>query len=273
MIIRFAICLLIFTALTVASVSAQSKPAAKAQVMILGTYHFENPGLDYVKSELDDHLSEKRQQQILEVVELLAKFKPTKIVVEAEPAVAERLQTAYDSWLKGERTLKASEMQQIGFRLAKQFGHKKLYPADHKLDMDFNAVMATAQQTGNRQFLEFFGKVMVEVQEYQKRLATMTVREALIFQNAPKQLSYQHDIYLQLARVGADGKFTGADVLASWYQRNFRIFTNLTRVIESPEDRVLVIFGAGHAALLRELTQSSYDLQLIEPNDFLGQDH
>jgi hypothetical protein len=40
-------------------------------------------------------------------------------------------------------------------------------------------------------------------------------------------------------------------------------------VIESAEDRVLVIFGAGHSPILRELVQSNPDLQLVEPNDYL----
>src|SRR5262245_63040069 len=82
-------------AAAVTGVFAQGQ--SKAQVMILGTYHFANPGLDYVKSDLDDHLSEKRQKQIAEVVELLAKFKPTKIAIEAAPE-AKSPQTNYEAF-------------------------------------------------------------------------------------------------------------------------------------------------------------------------------
>ena len=67
--------------------------------MILGVYHFANPGLDYVKSDLDDHLSEKRQKQIAEVVELLAKFRPTKIAIEDVPE-SKATQTNYEAFLK-----------------------------------------------------------------------------------------------------------------------------------------------------------------------------
>jgi hypothetical protein len=242
----------------------------KAQVMILGSYHFANPGLDYVKSDLDDHLSEKRQKQIAEVVELLAKFKPTKIAIEALPE-AKSPQTNYAAFLKGEYTLKANESEQIGFRLAKRFGHAKIYQIDHKLDMDIGAIMAAAQQSGNRAFLELFQKTIAEVQELQKRQMTMTVRESLTIHNDPQMVARGRDLYLQMARVRNVEKFVGADALAGWYQRNFRIFTNLAQIVESPEDRVLVIFGSGHAAILREMVESSHDMRLVEPNDYLKQ--
>jgi len=249
-----------------------ARPAAqgkkKAQVMILGTYHMDNPNQDYVKTNVDDHLAQKRQEQIAEVAALLAKFKPTKIVLEAVEGVTS-VHRNYESYLKGEYTLKADERDQLGMRLAKQLGHKRVYAADHKLDMDFGGVIQAAQQSGNRAFLELFQGVMGEIEAFEKRKATMTVRDILVEMNSPENNAKAHDLYIQMARVRNGDKFVGADVLAGWYQRNFRIFSNFAPVIESVEDRVLVIFGAGHAPILRELIQSSPDLQLIEPNDYL----
>ena len=56
---------------------------------------------------------------------------------------------------------------------------------------------------------------------------------------------------------------------ADWYKRNFRIFSNVLQIIESPNDRVLVIFGQGHGAYLRDWVKSLPDLALVEPNDYL----
>jgi len=240
----------------------------KAQVMILGAYHFDNPNLDYVKSNVDDHLSVKRQAEIAEVLALLAKFKPTKIALEAVDG-ASAIQKNYTAYLNSTYTLKADERDQLGMRLAKQLGHQRIYAIDHKLDMDFGGVMAAAQQSGDRVFLSTFQQAMGEIEELQKRQATMTVREILGVHNDPNNIARAGNLYLQLARVRSAESFVGADVLAGWYQRNFRIFSNLTRVIDSPEDRVLVIFGAGHSAILRSLVQSSPDLQLIETSDYL----
>ncbi|MEO1047732.1 MAG: hypothetical protein AAFW59_05330, partial [Pseudomonadota bacterium] len=49
------------------------------QVMVLGLYHFDNPGADMVNSKVDDMLTPNRQREIEALVESLASWKPTKI--------------------------------------------------------------------------------------------------------------------------------------------------------------------------------------------------
>lgn len=240
----------------------------QAEVMILGVYHFHNPNQDYVKSDYDDHLSEKRQKQIAEVLTSLAQFKPTKIALEAPPE-AVNIQQDYANYLKGAYKLTANEREQLGFRLAQQLGHPQVYLVDHLIGMDTNAVITAAQQANNKAFLTGFQKVIAEVQGIMQRQTQMTVRENLRQWNDPSLLARSRDFYLQMTRVRSADKFTGADEVTRWYQRNFRIFTNLAQLVTAPTDRVLVIFGNGHAPLLRELVQSSPDMKLVEPNDYL----
>jgi hypothetical protein len=38
----------------------------------------------------------------------------------------------------------------------------------------------------------------------------------------------------------------GPDLLAEWYRRNIRIYNHVTKLIASPDDHILVIFGARH---------------------------
>jgi len=42
------------------------------------------------------------------------------------------------------------------------------------------------------------------------------------------------------------------------------------RIINAPDDRILVIFGSGHSPLLRDLVQSHPNLQLVEAIEYLG---
>lgn len=260
--------LLVLAIIALSAFMTAAQRENKAQVMILGVYHFNNPNLDVIKTDYPDHLSEKKQREIAEVLDLLAEFKPTKIVVEAAPESVS-VQNAYQNYLKDEYKLTANEIDQLGFRLAKRFGHKQIYLADNRMGMDFNSVLAAAQETKNAQFLEAFQKAMAEIQQMQQRHAQISVREALSELNEPQLQERTRDLYLQLNRVRTKDKFVGADVLASWYQRNFRILTNIFQAVESPQDRVLVIFGQGHAPYLREGIKSDPDLQLVEPNDFL----
>src|SRR3712207_2428933 len=48
-----------------------------ARILILGTYHMNNPGQDTYNTQADDVLAPKRQKEITELIEKLARFKPT----------------------------------------------------------------------------------------------------------------------------------------------------------------------------------------------------
>jgi hypothetical protein len=53
-------------------------------VVVLGTFHFDNPGQDIANSQIDDVLAPKRQAEISDILSGLARFKPTKIAVESQ---------------------------------------------------------------------------------------------------------------------------------------------------------------------------------------------
>jgi uncharacterized protein DUF5694 len=245
-------------------------PQQKARVMILGVYHFESPNLDYVKSEFVDHLSEKKQAEIALVLDRLAAFEPTKIVLEAPPESQATLER-YQAFRRGAAKLAGDEREQLGFQLASQFDHPRVYLADVKLDMDFDAVLTAARESKDERFLTWFQGTMGEAQAMVERQTKMTVLEALRTLNEPALLDASRDLYLQLARVHTAERHVGAEVLASWYQRNFCIFDNVARLVDSPQERILVIFGQGHAPYLRELVRSSPDMEFVEPGRYLAE--
>jgi hypothetical protein len=78
-----------------------------------------------------------------------------------------------------------------------------------------------------------------------------------------------HGIYLAALRVGADTSYPGANVAAQWYERNLKIASNVLRVIDSPTDRVLVIIGAAHGPILRELLERVPGVQVVSTRGFL----
>jgi len=72
---------------TLFSISLAQTPAssAPAQVMMLGTYHFGNPGQDLHNMKADNVLTPKKQAELADVAARLARFKPTEIAVEPLP--------------------------------------------------------------------------------------------------------------------------------------------------------------------------------------------
>jgi len=253
----------------VASVPPTTPPQARARVMILGVYHFNGSSSDLVSSGPIDHLSDAKQAEIAVVLDRLAAFEPTKIVLEATPD-DEAFQRRYRAFLAGECELTGDERDQLGFQLARQFDLPRVYGVDVRVDMDFDALLGAARRSGDQRFLDWFADTTRSIQEEMGHLAELSVGAALERMNVPAYQERARDFYLQLARAADGSDYAGAGVLAAWYRRNFCIFANIARVVDSPSDRVLVIYGQGHAPYLRELVRSSPDLELVEPNDFLA---
>ena len=78
-----------------------------------------------------------------------------------------------------------------------------------------------------------------------------------------------HRPYLYMAQVGTAADPKGAEVLAGWYKRNLLIYGNLVRLIDSPQERILLLIGQGHAKLLSEYVAESPNLRLVDPLGYL----
>lgn len=262
----------VFLALTVWPTSASGQrirePSEAAEVLILGTYHFANPGLDVVRTEVADILSPQKQAEVESVVESLAAFRPTKIAVEVRAESVARLDSVYDAYRAGQHTLSRNEVQQLGFRLAQRFGHSRLYGIDHEGEFPFEALMRYAQEH-DPAFVAWAQNKLAEIgAESTRQQRENTLPEILRLQNEPDSIARGHGLYVVMSGVGAGDTYIGADLLSGWYERNIRTFADL-RALAEPGDRILVIFGAGHAAILRELVSADPTLSLVEANDYL----
>jgi hypothetical protein len=89
--------------------------AASAKIMILGTYHMANPGLDGKNLDADDVLLPRRQREIAELLEKLARFNPTKIAVESPYSERVELNNRYGKFLAGEYKLTRNETEKSVF--------------------------------------------------------------------------------------------------------------------------------------------------------------
>lgn len=247
---------------------AQSAPP-RAQVMILGTYHMDNPGLDYANAQSDDVLAPHRQAEIAAVAQALAEFRPTRIAIEAEPRRDSAWNARYQAYRRGEHTLSRDERDQLGLRLASMLNHDRVYPVDYKLDMDVGGVMQFAAQNGQGELAQRMGAtIQAVVAEMNARMATAPVGAILAEANGARADS-MHGWYLVMATVGRDTAYRGADEVAGWYSRNLHIFANIARVAQ-PGERVLVIMGSGHGTLLRQFVDESPELDLVSAQPYLA---
>ncbi|MEN0651951.1 MULTISPECIES: DUF5694 domain-containing protein [Hyphobacterium] len=250
-----------------AAIAQHDEPPA--QVMVLGTFHFTGGGQDYLNPEVDDYLAPARQAEIEAVVERLAEFNPTRIVVELDPEAEDRFNALYDAYRRGEHTLTVNERQQIGMRLAARLGHERLYAADYSSGMDFDAMMAAGQANGQDRLMARMDELRAAIEAEDARLnrPEISVTERLIAANAPDFLEL-HNIYLTLAQLGSVEDPAGAREMTNWWGRNLQIFAQISWIAE-PGERVLVIYGSGHKFLFDQFIQDAVEMEWVDALDYL----
>ena len=251
------------------AVAAQGTKQTKPVVLIVGAYHMANPGLDVTNIKADDVLTEKRQKEIIEFVALVKRFKPTRVAVE-EPGSNAKLNEKYARYLKGDYKLTANETDQIGFRLAKDLNHQKIYTIDWQGRFDMDKVLESAavnNQTATSEgiintFKSYAG-------DFAALMKTATITELFRYLNDEKRIDDRHRPYLTGVRIGKEADYAGADLSVQWYERNLKIYANITRITESPNERILVLIGNGHLKLLQQFVTDSGDYDLEHLGNYL----
>jgi hypothetical protein len=240
-----------------------------AQVLVLGTYHMSNPGLDPVNITADDVRSPKRQREIEDLAGRIARFRPTKVAVEIPFGRDSTSNALYRQYLAGTYALDRTEMQQLGFRIAKRAGLPRIHGVDYNVDVNVAAVLVWALTHGQPELAaaaqSLSSRLVAEADSLMKHA---TVGEIVAALNSPRADS-AHGIYMAALRVGADTSYPGATMTARWYERNLRIASNVLRLIDGPNDRVLVLIGAAHGPILRELLARVPGVRLVPPSDAL----
>ena len=253
----------------------------KPTIMILGTYHMDNPEADVVNFEADDVLTAKRQRELQQLIEQIARFNPTKIAVEADTGLDAEVNAAYQDYLNGVYQPGRSEGDQVSFPLAKEMQHSKIYcvdwfqRADEEETMDVEVFAKTHNQSGLLEKADAMVQAMAQeplttLTELQK---TGSVIDMLRFLNQEETIRVLHEIntlpQFTLAQIGDADQYVGLDGLLDWYERNLKIFVNLTRITESDDDRLLLMIGAGHVFLVKQFLEDSGDYIIESPLKYL----
>lgn len=261
--------ILIFTfCCAVAAQKPKSKGEQRPTVLVLATYHLDNPGADVMNVKSDDVLTEKRQKEIYEFINILKRFRPTKIAVEMSLGSA-KLDEQYSLYLRGEYQLTRNEIDQMGFRLAKELNHRKMYGVDAAGEFDIGRVFAYAGANNQQDIVDKgleAGKS--QVAEENKLIQTATIREIYRAINDQQKINDSHQTYMMMSRIGKNKEYPGADLLSDWYKRNLRIFSNIERITETKDDRILVIIGGNHVKLLQQFIEDSGEYNLEKANKY-----
>jgi hypothetical protein len=245
----------------------------KTKVLVVGSFHFDYPNLDAHKTNKDDQidvLSPKTAKEVTELVEYIKKFKPTKIAIEAWPSW--NANQKLKEYSEGKHRDKRDERYQLAMRIAHDLTISELFSIDAEsvlddLEKQFGKKDSTFFKNLSRDY-DFRSDDLIS-QEFTNFFRSSepknfkSLLDTFIYMNSKESHQYGYGAYLS-------GDFTlrehdGADMLALyWYSRNLRMFRNIQKIPHNSEDRILVIAGNGHAAVLRQLFTCSAEYDFIE---------
>lgn len=263
--------LVFMAALMTAATYAQERPA----LLVLASAHFGNPGRDAINVEVEDVLSDTRQREIEAVVQQLAAFRPTRIAIEIASRRQDDLDKRYNEYRNGQYELARDEAEQIGLRLAAMLGHERVY------GVDWNAPVPGPGELADYDWYTYglangHEETIARIRDperarrYMPTLAADQSIDAWLLQlNDPDALAQSHRTYFDTASIGDGDYMIGATWVGTWYARNLKIYSRLVKLAPTAEERVLVIYGQGHAYLLRQFAREHGHFGLVDASAVL----
>lgn len=255
--------------LSVGSPAAIAEGQSPAQVMLFGVFHFANPQRDVVKTDTIDVMTKENQEYLEALSDTLGKYNPTVVLLEFGPERDAEMQERFRKYVEGTYELPSNEVYQLGFRIAARSDADTIHGFDetsiHWQAEPLFEYLENVDTTTNAKLSAVFEELTAADQ---KAHASLSLQDLLMRSNDADRDAQNRALYLMTNHVGKGGNFVGADATASWWHRNFRMYAIVQRYAR-PGERVLVIGGQGHIAILRQLLADDPDREAVDVLPYL----
>ncbi|WP_416150313.1 DUF5694 domain-containing protein [Salipaludibacillus sp. HK11] len=241
----------------------------KPKVLVVGTFHF-GYSPDMIQADAGDMLAESRQKEILEVVEKLNHFEPSKVAVEIEKDKEDALNQRYEEYLNNSFELSSSEVHQLGFRICKSRNHQKIYAVDWMGDIGNRSIGEVLEwaETNQTELYDLITKYYIP--KLSPETEGLSILETLRrITNQKERIQIEHELYLHIAQIGEGIDYVGIDWVRWWYQRNLIIYNNIIKIIENSNERILLVIGGAHVHLVSQFLIESGKVEVKKIENYL----
>ncbi|MBD1262576.1 hypothetical protein HZY62_18405 [Maribacter polysiphoniae] len=246
--------------LALSCMNAQERPHV-IEALLIGTFHYNNPGADVAKTKSFDILSEDSQLELKKISSKIKNYNPTKIFVEWPYNEQKELDSLYLIYTKGNyfdndnlsNFYLKNEIFQLAFRVAKENNLKKVYAIDYATPFPFEDVMKEIEDNNQsdlkKRIEEGISKFTVDFD--QKIESGVSLTELTYFVNSQeirKFSNYFHNDLMLLA--GGTNDFSGPLLTSEWFKRNLYMWSLIQKNVTRSDERIMVLAGTSHVAML-----------------------
>jgi hypothetical protein len=249
--------------------NANNKLNEIPKITILGTFHF-NATNDYSSVQIDSIFSDKRQKELDQLINKIKAFNPTKIMVEWEPKTKNELDKNLKEYIKNDFSLPQNEIYQIGFRLAKETGINELFPIDYQMDLGDEKLVEHLNEINKfskfEELISDVNKVAAVETDY---LKYHSITDYFKKMNSTDNDNFNRNIYLdKLSSISTKSGNPLLEYVSNWYKRNIFIMGQIDIHLQK-NDRILVLIGAGHKPILKDLYKNRANIEYIDIQEYL----
>ncbi|MBS7255863.1 DUF5694 domain-containing protein [Flavobacterium branchiicola] len=243
-----------------------AQQAKKKQILLIGTFHYANPGTDIAKINTFNVMSEKSQKELEIMSDKIKKFGPDKIFVEWKFSKQAELDKFYnkntDSLLKKD----PNEITQLALRTAKKLNHKKMYGIDYRTRFPYDSLMMSMEKANQKDLMKRNTETTKGFQkDDNEQISKNSLINLMLYNNEKETLDKNIQWYLEVAnRVGNADDFTGASLVSNWYKRNLYMYSIIQKLTESTDNKIMVLVGGGHASIIRDFLAHDPAFEIVE---------
>ncbi len=245
------------------------------EVLLIGTFHYNNPGADVAKTKSFDILKDESQKELDFITDKIAAFKPTKIFVEWDYDEQIELDSLYQQYLKGtyfandslSDFYKKNEIFQLAFRVAKKRGVSQVNGIDYKTEFPFDSLMVVLESNRQVDIQSRIGE-MIEVftADFDSKIEKgASLLELTYHLNTLELREMSNELHNKIPLVaGPRDNFIGPYLTAEWYKRNLYMWSLIQKGTDSEDERIMVLVGASHAAILKDFIDQNDAWSVVE---------
>jgi len=272
--------------LTLSLMSASLVIQAQTQALLIGTFHFHNPGGDVVKQKTFDVMSAASQSELENIADKIGKFHPDKIFVEWDYKDQKGLDSLYQLYLNGTydtfveakykgtkryNFYKKNEIMQLGFRAAKKAGLKQVNAVDYPMNIPFDTVMKVINASGQTSLMNEINKTIAEQAKITNdKISKFTLTDLIKDNNTAAYRTMNNGLYIKyFNRAGLQDNFVGADGVTTWYKRNLYMYSLIQKAIGPNDQRIMILLGSGHVSMIKKFIDDEQIFKVVELEELL----
>ena len=252
----------------------------KKELLLIGTFHYNNPGADVAKTESFDILSQEAQNELEQISLKIKYYNPTKIFVEWPYDEQNKLDSLYNLYTENRYFTNDSlsdfylknEIFQLAFRTAKEINIEKVYGIDYSTSFPFEEVMKDIEKVNQA---ELMSKIQDGISKFtsdfdDKIASGASLTELTYYLNSPSMRKFSNEFHNNLMLLAGDtNDFNGPLLTSEWFKRNLYMWSITQKNILNSDERIMILVGASHAAMFELFVRENDDWIIRELSEIM----